>query len=63
MVFNIKIGLLYECFPAEEDLILPSGETILRLFFYRDEYQFCFLESSFATFYNVRISCFMKIIN
>lgn len=63
MVFNVKIGLLYECFPAEEDLILPSGETILLLFFYRDEYQFCFLESSFATFYNVRISCFMKIIH
>lgn len=33
MVFNVKIGLLYECFPAEEDLILPSGETILLLFF------------------------------
>lgn len=34
MVFNVKIGLLYECFPAEEDLILPSGETILLLFFF-----------------------------
>ena len=33
ITFDVKIGLMCECFPSEDDLILPSGEAVLLPFF------------------------------